>query len=218
MFIGHFALAPVAAATSKIKLWHAMVAVQFVDFIWAFFIMVGIEKVRIAPDFMAASHVDLHFMPYSHSLMFTLGWAVIAALAFKAFVKPCGWKEPIIIGALVLSHWFSDILVHAPDMTLYPGSEKIGFGLWNYLWLSFGLEIGIISAALIYYLLKTKPKSGKSFPIWCLYLGFLILLQASVTFGHPPGSPSLLALSALFGFSIIAFGAAIVERTRIKAD
>lgn len=215
MFIGHYAAAPLAAATGKIKLWQAFVAVQFVDFIWAVFILIGIEKARIVPGLTQASPLDLHFMPYTHSLLFTLGWAFIAALAFKAFTSAKGWGGAALIAALVLSHWAGDVIVHIPDMTWWPGSDKIGLGLWRTVMVSFPLELVIALGALWIYVAKTKPASPRSKFWTTLLVAFLVILQSISNFGSAPGSVSEAAITALIAFTLIAFAASRYEQTRI---
>jgi len=155
MFIGHYAAAPIGAATGKIKLWHGFIAVQLVDFAWAIFILLGIEKARVVPGFTEANPLDLHFTPYTHSLLFSFIWAAIGMIAFKLLTRAKDWTGALIFGTLVLSHWIADVIVHIPDMTLWPGSVKIGFGLWQHVEISFPLEIGLTVLAFAYYLMKT---------------------------------------------------------------
>ena len=131
MFIGHYALAPIAAATGQVKLWQAFVAVQFVDFIWAGFILTGVESARIVPGFTQASPFDLYHMPFTHSLLAAAIWALVAAIIFKAVTKATNWGGSLWIAALVFSHWLGDLLVHIPDLLIFSGADKVGFGLWK---------------------------------------------------------------------------------------
>ena len=63
-------------------------------------------------------------------------------------------------GLLVISHWFLDLLVHIPDLPIFPGySLKVGFGLWNSFAATVILE-GLIFALGVYlYYKSTKPKN-----------------------------------------------------------
>jgi len=215
MFIGHYAAAPIGAATGKIKLWHGFIAVQLVDFAWAIFILLGIEKARVVPGFTEANPLDLHFTPYTHSLLFSFIWAAIGMIAFKLLTRAKDWTGALIFGALVLSHWIADVIVHIPDMTLWPGSVKIGFGLWQHVEISFPLEIGLTVLAFAYYLMKTQV-SGPRAKLWTgLFIGFLILMQVFSNFGPAPNSIQELAISAFVGFSLLAFLAARFERSRV---
>ena len=82
----------------------------------------------------------------------------------------------MISGAVVLSHWFLDLLVHAPDLTLAGSPPMLGFGLWNYPGIAMPLEIIITFGALWYFVVKsraTSPRAGMA-------LGFLVLLLAAL--------------------------------------
>jgi hypothetical protein len=39
-----------------------------------------------------------------------------------------------------------DFIVHTPDLSIFFGYIKTGLGLWNYPYLSFGLEIALVLA------------------------------------------------------------------------
>lgn len=214
MFIGHYAAAPIGAAKGQIKLWHGFLAVQLVDFAWAIFILLGVEKARIVPGLTEASPLDLHFMPYTHSLLFTLIWAVLGAVAFKVLTKAQNWTGALIFATLVCSHWLGDVIVHIPDMTWWPGSEKIGFGLWNTVAISLPLELGITGLALAYYLRLTKPVGARA-RFWMIsFIAVLVALQLFSNFGPPPNTIQEAAISAFVAFSVLVFLAARFERTR----
>ena len=56
-------------------------------------------------------------MPYTHSLVATLAWSVIAFLmAWKAIRLAA--REALAVAAVVASHWFLDLIVHRPDLPL----------------------------------------------------------------------------------------------------
>src|SRR5436190_18273054 len=110
MFVGHYSVA--FAATSeknKIPLWVLFVAVQLLDFLWAPFVLLGIEKMRIVPGITAASPLDLYYMPYTHSLIGALIWSTLAFAIYKMSRGAKG--SPIaamLVGLAVFSHWILD--------------------------------------------------------------------------------------------------------------
>lgn len=213
MFIGHYALAPIAAATGRVKLWQAFIAVQLVDFIWAGFILIGIENARIVPGFTQASPFDLYHMPFTHSLLAAALWALIAALIFKAVTRAVDYGGSLWIAALVFSHWLGDLLVHIPDLLVFPGADKAGFGLWKTVWISFPLELAITLGAMIYFVRKTAPSSPRP-KLWiALFFALLIVLQTFSNFGPPPNSIQEAAITALIAYSVLAFFAGRFERT-----
>ncbi len=199
MFIGHWAPALVAAAQKEApKLGALFIAAQLVD--WAFFILLifGAEHMRFSPGISAMNPMDLYNMPYTHSL---LGTAIFAlAFAGLLWLVTMNRTAAIIGGAVVLSHWFVDLLVHVPDLTLAGSPPKLGLGLWNYPWIEMPLELGITFAALWFYARKMQP-SG---PRMAVLAAVLVLLQAVNWFG--PVEPEVtLGTSLLAGF---AYGAA----------
>ncbi len=199
MFIGHWAPALVAAAQKEApKLGALFIAAQLVD--WAFFILLifGAEHMRFSPGISAMNPMDLYNMPYTHSL---LGTAIFAlAFAGLLWLVTMNRTPAIIGGAVVLSHWFVDLLVHVPDLTLAGSPPKLGLGLWNYPWIEMPLELGITFAALWFYARKMQP-SG---PRMAVLAAVLVLLQAVNWFG--PVEPEVtLGTSLLAGF---AYGAA----------
>ena len=63
------------------------VAVQFLDYIWATLVLLGIEKLRVIKGFTAGSMLDSYFHPYSHSLIAAVLWSGVAALCYKLFCR-----------------------------------------------------------------------------------------------------------------------------------
>src|SRR5213594_3605666 len=120
MFVGHYGVAfAVKTERNKIPLWVLFVAVQLLDFLWAPFVLIGIEKVRIVPGITASSPLDLYYMPYTHSLIGAIGWSALAALAYKISSKAgTSRKGAFYLGTAVFSHWILDFLVHRPDLAL----------------------------------------------------------------------------------------------------
>jgi hypothetical protein len=48
MFVGHYSVAfALKSEKNKIPLWVLFVAVQFLDYIWATLVLLGIEKLRV---------------------------------------------------------------------------------------------------------------------------------------------------------------------------
>ena len=65
MFIGHYGPALAVKGFAKsVPLWVLFVAAQWVDFLWAALVIMGIEKVRIIANFFGLSPLDLYYMPY----------------------------------------------------------------------------------------------------------------------------------------------------------
>src|SRR6266536_3003082 len=157
MFVGHYSVA-FAVRTGKIPLWVLFVAVQFLDYIWATLVLLGIEKLRVIKGFTAGSMLDSYFHPYSHSLVAAIAWSVVAALIYKAICSRHGRlyskSAPLLIGAAVFSHWFLDLIAHPRDLAIYDNTWKVGFGLWRYRDPEFALEIALLAVGIVLYLTR----------------------------------------------------------------
>ena len=78
MFVGHYSVAFAAKSEkNKIPLWVLFIAVQFLDYIWATLVLLGIEKLRVIKGFTAGSMLDSYFHPYSHSLIMAILWSCV---------------------------------------------------------------------------------------------------------------------------------------------
>ena len=87
MFVGHYGVAfAVRSERNQIPLWVLFVAVQLLDFLWAPFVLLGIEKVRMVPGITATNSLDLYYMPYTHSLVGALFWSGLACVLYRV-----GW-------------------------------------------------------------------------------------------------------------------------------
>ncbi|MFZ0104190.1 MAG: hypothetical protein WCF47_24175 [Pseudolabrys sp.] len=209
MFIGHYGPSFACKAWKPvIPLWILFVAVQLVDIVWAFLVLLGIEKVRIVPGFTATNPFDLYYMPFTHSLPGAIFWSVGAAVVYRAVAPAQKWTAAAIVGAAVFSHWILDLIVHRPDLALYDDAYKVGFGLWNYPAIAFVLEIALLFGGIALYLRVTEPIDviGR-YGMTVLGL-FAVVLQAYVFFGPPPVSDTAFALTALvlyFAFAVLVY-------------
>ncbi|ALJ11556.1 metal-dependent hydrolase [Sphingopyxis macrogoltabida] len=196
MFIGHFAPALVAAARPKAAgLGTLFVAAQLVDIGFAALLVPGVEKMRIVPGIAAMNPMDLYHMPYTHSLLGALLWGAI----FGALVWFATKRREAAIGAalVVVSHWFVDLLVHIPDLTLAGAPPKLGFGLWDHPAIAMPLEIALIGSAFVYYARRTAAPSGNR-RLWVL-AALLAFAQAVDWFGPKEASYSLAIPATMLG-------------------
>lgn len=213
MFIGHYG--PVGiAAKGQFKLWQGFLAVQLLDILWAPLVILGIEQVRIVPEFTQSNHFDLHHMPYSHSLVMALFWSAASGLAYWGLQRRKQVVSAIVFATLVFSHWVFDFLTHIPDLPIWFAGPKVGLGLWENRPLSFLLEILLFAAGLLYFLFKTSSRS-----VWGRISGAALIataigLQVIGNWGPPPENPSVAAASALFSYGLFIVLAYWVDCTR----
>jgi hypothetical protein len=201
MFVGHYGVSFVAKRYDpSLPLWLLFLAVQLLDVLWAPFVLLGIEKVRIVPGITRSNPLDLYYMPYTHSLVAALLWSLGAAVLYKLVAAGGRRRSAFLLGLAVFSHWLLDLVVHRPDLPLYDDAAKVGLGLWNLPAIAFGLEalllLGGIALCLQQGLLKTRAS---------LVFGVAMLaIHAQVFFGAPPASANAAALTALAAYFAFA--------------
>ena len=202
MFVGHWAPALAAAAASPRapRIGVLFIAAQLVDWLFFGLLLIGVEQMRFSPGISVMNPMDLYHMPFTHSLLGATGFAVMfAALVWLASKDRAA---ALIAGAVVLSHWLLDLLVHVPDLTLAGSPPKLGFGLWNHPAVEMPLEIGITLGALWWY---AKARQPARLPVIALAI-VLLALQAINWFG--PVEPVVTAGTSLLAF--FAYGLATI--------
>jgi hypothetical protein len=211
MFVGHFSASIAAKAVApRVPFWLLVGAAQFVDIFWSLFVLSGIEHFRIDTS-LASNHLDLYYMPFTHSLAATVVWALVAfALVRLLPGLKLGRRECVVVALVVASHWFLDLIVHRPDLAI-TADLKVGFGLWDRPLLSFMLEIGLLAG--VTYFMSTRPNtSAKSSRYMWGFVALLLIIQLSSTFLVTPQTEQSFARSALSMFIGLPILVYIVEK------
>jgi hypothetical protein len=205
LFIGHFAVGLAAKPLApRASLGTLFLAAQFVDLLWPTLLLAGIEQVRIAPGITAMTPLDFVYYPASHSLLAVLGWGAVLGLAYFALRRRR--REAVVLGLLVLSHWLLDVLVHRPDLPLYPGDgPKVGLGLWQSVPGTLAVELALFAAGLWIYLRTTRARDAAG--RWALLglVAFLLLIYAGNVLGPAPPSVSAIAWAGQAQWLLIAW-------------
>jgi hypothetical protein len=214
MFIGHFAPAFIAAVHPKApRLGTLFIGAQLVDLAFFAFVILDVEKMRITPGITAMNPMDLYHMPYTHSL--GGGMIFAAAFAWLLYYTSRSAAGALIGAGVVLSHWFVDLLVHAPDLTVMGSPPKLGLGLWNYPLLEMPLELGITGAAFGFYMSRTKAKKGATLRSAYWLVGVMVALQLYNWLGPEPEQFDMsLPIMALVAFGLFIWLAYRLDRTR----
>jgi hypothetical protein len=217
VFIGHFAVAfaakPVAPSVSLGTLFFAC---QWVDLVWPLFLLAGLERVEIRPGITAFTPLDFVHYPWTHSLVMGAVWAAAFGLLYLSMRK--SGKAALIVAAVVLSHWFLDLVAHRPDLPLAPGSEaRWGLGLWNSIPATLLVEVSMFTAGVILYVRRTRAldRIGR-WGLWAL-LVFLAAAYVAAAFGPPPPSVEAIAWAGLIGGPLTGFLGYWVDRHRATA-
>jgi hypothetical protein len=210
MFIGHFSTSLAAKALApKLPLWQLLLAAQAVDILWALFIWLGIERASMDMS-LPSNPLTLGHMPYTHSLLGTIAWAVLFGALAARFAAPTDKRTAFVaIAAVVASHWVLDLVVHRPDMAIIPGMPGLGLGLWNHPAAAFWTEGALILAASAFLLQRTPPAQRKPRAMFC---GLLLVLHAATLVIPPPPMLTALTLSMLATFALIVGTSLWTER------
>jgi hypothetical protein len=189
------------------------IAVQFLDYIWATLVLLGIEKLRVIKGFTAGSMLDSYYHPYSHSLVAALVWSALAALVYKKFwhakASNCA---ALLVGVAVFSHWILDFIAHPRDLAIYDNTWKVGLGLWNYRGLEFGLEVALLVGGIVLYLVRNAMSIAREIAV----IGFgiaLVIVQIGDTFvPRTPLSDRETAMGVWIFYTLFVVVAYLLER------
>lgn len=191
MFIGHAALAMAAKPLApRASLGVAIAATYWVDLVWPILVLVGVERVEVAPGDTAFTPLHFVHYPWTHSLLAALVWAVL----FGAACWKLGRRAALVMGALVFSHWVLDVISHRPDLPLWPGSATlVGLGLWNSIPATLVIESALFVAGTVIYV---RSSGRPRFAFWAL-LAFFVFAYLGAAFGPPPPSAQAVAWSGI---------------------
>jgi membrane-bound metal-dependent hydrolase YbcI (DUF457 family) len=211
MFIGHYGVSFAAKRWApQISLGTLFLAVQLLDVLFAIFVLVGIEKLRIVPGFTAYNPYDLYYMPYTHSLVGALAWSFVGGLIFLALRDR---NAAMWIAAAVFSHFVLDVPMHTPDMPILGNdSPKIGLGLWHYRNLSLGAELIVLVAGL--FIWRRGPTPGWGSMRAAGFALLLVVLTLATPFFPPPADATAFGWQALVGYLALAGVAGWLDRGR----
>jgi hypothetical protein len=197
VFIGHFA---VGLATKRVapnvSLGTLFMAAQFADLLWPILLLLGLERVQIAPGDTVVTPLAFVNYPLSHSLLADIGWATLFAglyLTLKHHSTGALW-----IWIAVISHWILDAVAHRSDLPFYPGSRTlIGLGLWNSLAGTLAVEGTMFFVGLVLYLKSTRPKDRVGVYAFLTLVVVLLVSYVGGLFGPPPPNIAVLETTAL---------------------
>jgi len=217
MFIGHYSVAFAAKSDkNKIPLWVLFVAVQFLDYIWATLVLLGIEKLRVIKGFTAGSMLDSYFHPYSHSLITAILWSCVAAIVYKPI---CNWfgfvytkSAALIIGVAVFSHWILDLIAHPRDLAIYDNTWKVGFGLWNYRDPEFGLEIGLLAIGIVLYLARNMMPAIRKGAVIAFGVTLVVIQVGDTYVPRNPLTDKATAMGVWIFYTLFVVVAFLIEK------
>ena len=159
MVAGHFATALVAKQrVPRGHLAFYLVISQLPDLLWHLFHFTGLEVTSPANPMQASLDTMRVQMTYSHDLLPTVGWVLIAALLGRGLYG--AWRPGVAAGALVVVHAICDALSGHPHHIFGPDSAEIGLGLYQSApYLALLIE-AIFTAAVVGFVVWSDARAG----------------------------------------------------------
>lgn len=151
MIAGHFGLAAaVKARAPRTPLWALMLATVWLDVWFIPLLAAGTETLAPAPGTHGGYGAVIIHADYTHALVDAVA---IAAFTGAAATLRWGPRSGATVGAVVLSHWLLDLIVHRHDMPLVPWNTgtRVGLGLWGLPVLSATLELALVAVGTYLY-------------------------------------------------------------------
>jgi hypothetical protein len=195
MLAGHLAVGLAATRVEpRVPLAAAVGAAFALDLLWPILLLAGVERVRVHPHDTAFTSLAFDWYPWSHSLLAVAVWSAAAGLI--------GWRRlgtnaGVLVGALVMSHWWLDALMHRPDLPLWPGGPLVGAGLWNSVPLTIVVEGSLFSAGVAIYARAFPARDGTGRWAFAALVALIGVLWITQPWSPPPPSPTAVALGAL---------------------
>lgn len=215
MFIGHLGAGlALKKFDQKTNLAWYFVSVLLPDLLLWIFILLGIEKVIVPPQFYKLHYLKF-FFPYSHSLIGTIAWSLLTYVIAEILTKRR--KSAVLLALGVFSHYIFDLIVHTPDLTIAgENSLTVGLGLWNHIYLAISIEIIIFLIGLVLYIDSTKSISmtGK-YGIYILAALLIAAAFVSQVLSPRPEYGNEVAGSALLSVVLVILTAYWLDRKRI---
>jgi LexA-binding, inner membrane-associated putative hydrolase len=206
MFLGHHA-AGFAAKTfaPRVSLGTLFAAAMLLDLVWPLLLIAGVEHVRIDPGNTAFTPLDFYDYPITHSLLMVLGWSALFAILYRV-VRKAPWRDAIVLGIVVLSHWVLDFITHRPDLPLWPSGPMAGLGLWSSVAGTVIVEAALFLIALRMYLRATRAidRTG-TIALWALVVFVALIYVANIT-SPPPPDARMVGFAALAAWLFVPWG------------
>jgi len=213
MFIGHLAVGLGAKRVEpRVPLVVWVLAAFGLDVLWPLFLAAGLETVRIDPGNTAFTPMDFASYPWSHSLVMSVVWGLLAAVLVNRRWPAA--RAGALVAAAVGSHWVLDFVSHRADMPLWPGGLRVGLGLWNSVPGTLIVEGTLALIAIVIYARAFPARDAIGRWAFIGLLVFVAFAWASGPFSPPPPSVPVVIGMTLALVPILAGLTIWIERHR----
>jgi len=206
MFAGHIGAAlAIGRAEREVNVGVYIAAALLLDILLWLLVLLGWESVAIPADF-AGTHQAEFVFPYSHGLLASVGWSVLAGLVGLAGYSRLRtrWRAAALIAAAVFSHWLLDALVHRPELPLAgAASRAVGLGLWNHMSAALTLEAAIVAIGLYLFVSGTQIARARSIALAVLSVVVMAFTAVGMTLAPAPPSAAAMAGSSLATLAVV---------------
>src|SRR5262245_55183208 len=115
----------------SVPLIPVLVSVQAMELAWVGLNYLGVERTTTESAVHSVADIHLAYMPFSHSVATAVAGALLAWLVVEK-----GLGRPLLaraVGLGIFSHLVLDVVTHASDIALWPGSSlpALGLGLYD---------------------------------------------------------------------------------------
>jgi len=214
MHVGHFAAGFIGKRIEpQLSVGTLVLASVLADLLSGLFVFVGLEEVNLTTGRGAANYFEPINIALSHSLLALVLWGALFGGAYFAWRR--NLRGAILIFALVVAHWFLDVIAHKPVMPLAPGTTwKFGLGLWTNIPATLVVEGGLWVLAVVFYLCGTRAKNRLAFFVfWPVVLLLTLLWYNNIAGAPPPEGRINFAVSFVY-FSLVVAWAYWINRLR----
>jgi hypothetical protein len=195
MLAGHLAVGLAATRVEpRVPLPAAVGAAFALDLAWPLLLLADVEVVRVHPHDTAFTALAFDWYPWTHSLAAVAVWSVGAG-AVAAW--RLGARGGVVVGTLVMSHWWLDALTHRPDLPLWPGGPLVGAGLWNSVPATIAVEGALFAAGVAIHALARRARDATGRWAFVGPVALIGLLWIMQPWSPPPPSAGAVAWGAL---------------------
>jgi membrane-bound metal-dependent hydrolase YbcI (DUF457 family) len=130
--VGHSATALlIKRRFPSVSMTPLLISVQAMELAWVALNYLGVEHTTTADTVRTVADIHLAYIPYSHSVATAIAASVLAWWIIERRLGRRALARAVAIG--IISHLVIDIVTHAPDIVLWPGSPlpKVGLGLYD---------------------------------------------------------------------------------------